>query len=233
MTSADQADCAAERITEQEEMTSFSGGFQATNHPFGGRWMTSAKVERGTSASGDVSWRGYPGYMTKVVVEDSCVLALQKEAGRRPMQRLAETKPFAAQPTNIRPTRSPVAVHNSQAQLTARPTMVIGMLVVAAIPTTIGVCEALSAQKKADAGQKEKAKFHLTATVALDGRGAVECPCILKDGNVSASERTSTRAPGGLTARSSGSTTPPSRCRGTPSWATTSHTRPKSSSWGL
>ena len=63
--------------------------------------------------------------------------------------------------------------------------MVIGLLIVAGIPTTIGVCEALSAQKKADAGAKEKAKFHLTATIALDGRGLVECWCILKDGNVS------------------------------------------------
>lgn len=63
--------------------------------------------------------------------------------------------------------------------------MVIGLLVVAGIPTTIGVCEALSAQKKANASAKEKAKFHLTATVALDGSGPVECWCILKNGKVS------------------------------------------------
>ena len=63
--------------------------------------------------------------------------------------------------------------------------MPIGLLVIAGIPTTIGVCEALSAQKKADAAAKEKAKFHLTATVSLDGQGPVECWCILKDGNVS------------------------------------------------
>ncbi|KAK4149268.1 hypothetical protein C8A00DRAFT_38134 [Chaetomidium leptoderma] len=62
--------------------------------------------------------------------------------------------------------------------------MPIGLLVIAGIPTTIGVCEALSAQKKADASAKEKAKFHLTTTVSLDGRGAVECWCILKDGNL-------------------------------------------------
>ncbi|KAK0621619.1 hypothetical protein B0T17DRAFT_493422 [Bombardia bombarda] len=60
--------------------------------------------------------------------------------------------------------------------------MVIGLLVIAAIPTTIGVCEALSAQKKADAAAKEKAKFHLTVTVSLDGKRPVECWCILKDG---------------------------------------------------
>jgi hypothetical protein len=63
--------------------------------------------------------------------------------------------------------------------------MVIGLLVVSAIPTTIGVCEALSAQKKANAAAKEKAKFHLTATLCLDENGPVECWCLLKDGKVS------------------------------------------------
>src|SRR5690349_2812554 len=63
--------------------------------------------------------------------------------------------------------------------------MVIGLLVVSAIPTTIGVCEALSAQKKANAAAKEKAKFHLTATVCLDENGPVECWCVLKDGKAS------------------------------------------------
>ncbi|KAL1836338.1 hypothetical protein VTJ49DRAFT_5293 [Mycothermus thermophilus] len=62
--------------------------------------------------------------------------------------------------------------------------MPIGLLVIGAIPTTIGVCEALSAQKKADAAAKEKAKFHLTATVSLDGRGPIECLCVLKDGHL-------------------------------------------------
>ena len=63
--------------------------------------------------------------------------------------------------------------------------MVIGLLVIAGIPTTIGVCEALSAQKKANAAAKEKAKFYLTVTVALDDDGPVECFCVLKDGKVS------------------------------------------------
>lgn len=63
--------------------------------------------------------------------------------------------------------------------------MVIGLLVVSAIPTTIGICQGLSAQKKANAAAKEKAKFHLTTTLCLDGNEAVECWCILKDGKVS------------------------------------------------
>lgn len=64
-------------------------------------------------------------------------------------------------------------------------TMVIGLLIVAGIPTTIGVCEALSAQKKANNAAKEKAKFHMTATISLDGETVEECWCILKDGKVS------------------------------------------------
>lgn len=63
--------------------------------------------------------------------------------------------------------------------------MVIGLLVVSAIPTTIGICQGLSAQKKANAAAKEKAKFHLTTTLCLDGNEPVECWCILKDGKVS------------------------------------------------
>ncbi|KAK5660430.1 hypothetical protein OQA88_12974 [Cercophora sp. LCS_1] len=62
--------------------------------------------------------------------------------------------------------------------------MVIGLLIISAIPTTIGVCEALSAQKKADAAAKEKAKFHLTADICLDENGPVECWCVLKDGKL-------------------------------------------------
>jgi hypothetical protein len=63
--------------------------------------------------------------------------------------------------------------------------MPIGLLVIAGIPTTIGVCEALSAQKKADAAAKEKAKFNLVVSLSLDGRDPVDCFCVLKDGNVS------------------------------------------------
>jgi hypothetical protein len=62
--------------------------------------------------------------------------------------------------------------------------MPLGLMIISAIPTTIGVCEALSAQKKANQEAKEKAKFHLTATVSLDRRGPAECFCVLKDGHV-------------------------------------------------
>lgn len=62
--------------------------------------------------------------------------------------------------------------------------MVIGLLVIAGIPTTIGVCEALSAQKKANAAAKEKAKFHLTAAISLDGGPPEECFCVLRGGRL-------------------------------------------------
>lgn len=62
--------------------------------------------------------------------------------------------------------------------------MVIGLLVIAGIPTTIGVCEALSAQKKANSAAKEKAKFHLSASVSLDLGPEQECLVVLKEGRV-------------------------------------------------
>lgn len=62
---------------------------------------------------------------------------------------------------------------------------VVGLLVLTGIPTTVGVCEGLSAQKKTNAAAKEKAKFNLTATVSLDGERFEECYCVLKDGMVS------------------------------------------------
>ena len=64
---------------------------------------------------------------------------------------------------------------------------VVGLLVLAGIPTTVGVCEGLSAQKKANAAAKEKAKFNLTVTISLDGERFEECYCVLKDGRVSPS----------------------------------------------
>lgn len=62
--------------------------------------------------------------------------------------------------------------------------MVIGLLTVAAIPTVIGVGQAVSAQKKQNAAAKEQEKFHIAPELpngeAL-GDGAF---CVLKDGKV-------------------------------------------------
>lgn len=90
-----------------------------------------------------------------------------------------ETKPFTA--SDPRHTGTTILAILDNLDLI----MVIGLLVISGIPTTIGVCEALSAQKKADAAAKEKAKFHLTATVSLDDEEPVECWCVLKEGKVS------------------------------------------------
>ncbi|KAJ9149096.1 hypothetical protein NKR23_g4664 [Pleurostoma richardsiae] len=62
--------------------------------------------------------------------------------------------------------------------------MVIGLLTIGAIPTVIGVGEAISAQKRQNAAMKEKAKFHLTATLSVDGGPAEEAFCILTDGQL-------------------------------------------------
>jgi hypothetical protein len=61
--------------------------------------------------------------------------------------------------------------------------MVIGLLTIAGIPTTIGVAQAVSAQKKQNAAAKEKAKFHLTAELAVDGERC-ECSVVLTEGKV-------------------------------------------------
>ena len=76
-------------------------------------------------------------------------------------------------------------VYSSNPSHLGNHTMPIGLLVIAGIPTTIGVCEALSAQKKADKAAKEKAKFNLVVSICLDGQDAVDCFCIVKDGKVS------------------------------------------------
>ncbi|TLD10438.1 hypothetical protein PgNI_05937 [Pyricularia grisea] len=60
----------------------------------------------------------------------------------------------------------------------------IGLLTIGAIPTTIGVAEAISAQKKQNAAQKEQAKFHLTAKLALGGRQPMEALVVLRDGKL-------------------------------------------------
>lgn len=57
---------------------------------------------------------------------------------------------------------------------------VLGLLTITAIPTTIGVSQAVSAQKKQNAAEKERAKFKLAA-VLPDGREAF---CVLTDGKV-------------------------------------------------
>lgn len=61
----------------------------------------------------------------------------------------------------------------------------IGLLAIGAIPTTIGVGQAISAQKKQNAAQKEQAKFHLTAKLSLGGRPPMEAMIVLKDNKVS------------------------------------------------
>ncbi len=58
---------------------------------------------------------------------------------------------------------------------------ILGLLAVSAIPTTIGVGQAVSAQKRENAQKKEQAKFHLTAILPDEE----EAFCVLVDGKVS------------------------------------------------
>jgi len=62
--------------------------------------------------------------------------------------------------------------------------MVIGLLVIAGIPTTIGVGQAVSAQKKQNAAAKEKAKFTVTVELSIDGGPPKESHVVLGGGKV-------------------------------------------------
>jgi hypothetical protein len=62
--------------------------------------------------------------------------------------------------------------------------MVLGLLVIGAIPTVIGVAEAISAQKQSNEANKEKIKFSLGISVTINGVNA-EADGILTDGKVS------------------------------------------------
>ena len=62
--------------------------------------------------------------------------------------------------------------------------MVLGLLVIAGIPTTIGVAEAVSAQKKQNAAEKEKAKFQMMVKLSIDQGPAEDCWVVLVGGRV-------------------------------------------------
>jgi hypothetical protein len=62
--------------------------------------------------------------------------------------------------------------------------MVIGLLAVTAIPTVTGVGQAISAQKRQNAAQKETSKFHLTAMMESNGELREVGFCVLTDGKV-------------------------------------------------
>lgn len=64
-------------------------------------------------------------------------------------------------------------------------TMVIGLMVLTAIPSVIGVAEAISSQKQQNAQMKEKIKFNMTATLSVDGGPPTEAWIVLLGGRVS------------------------------------------------
>lgn len=63
--------------------------------------------------------------------------------------------------------------------------MVIGLLTIAAIPTVTGVAQGISSKKTQNAQMKEKIKFNMTATLAVDGGEPTEAWMVLRNGRVS------------------------------------------------
>lgn len=64
--------------------------------------------------------------------------------------------------------------------------MVIGLLTIAAIPTVMGVGQAVSAQKKQNAAAKAQEKFHLVAMVPCQQGFRELGTCLLRGGRVRA-----------------------------------------------
>lgn len=63
--------------------------------------------------------------------------------------------------------------------------MVLGLLVISAIPTVTGVAQGISSKKQQNAAMKEKIKFNMTATLAVDGGPPTEAWIVLAGGKVS------------------------------------------------
>lgn len=68
---------------------------------------------------------------------------------------------------------------------TNKADMVLGLLVITAIPTVTGVAEAISSKKQQNAQMKEKIKFNMTATLSIDGGLPTEAWVVLYGGRVS------------------------------------------------
>jgi hypothetical protein len=73
--------------------------------------------------------------------------------------------------------------------LTVLPNMVIGLLAITAIPTVIGVGQAVSAQKKANAASKEQEKFHMSGMLPTSKGFEESGFLVLVDGQVRVSPR--------------------------------------------
>lgn len=63
--------------------------------------------------------------------------------------------------------------------------MVLGLLIISAIPTVTGVAEGISSKKQQNAAMKEKIKFNMTATLSVDGGPPTEAWIVLHGGRVS------------------------------------------------
>lgn len=73
--------------------------------------------------------------------------------------------------------------------------MVLGLLVIAAIPTVTGVAQGISSKKTQNAQMKEKIKFNMTATLSVDGGPPTEAWIVLRNGRVSTLDFTCSHSP--------------------------------------
>lgn len=80
--------------------------------------------------------------------------------------------------------RAPLEAKFGQRQHEEINTMVLGLLVLAAIPTVTGVAQGISAKKQENAAMKEKIKFNMSAVLSVDGGPPTECWIVLRDGQV-------------------------------------------------
>lgn len=63
--------------------------------------------------------------------------------------------------------------------------MVLGLLILTAIPTVTGVAQGISSKKQENAAMKEKIKFNMTAVLSVNGGPPTEAWIVLRDGRVS------------------------------------------------
>lgn len=80
---------------------------------------------------------------------------------------------------------SPLGQPETIDTIAKRNKMVLGLLVLTAIPTVTGVAQGISSKKQENAAMKEKIKFNMTAVLSVDGGPPTEAWIVLRDGRVS------------------------------------------------
>lgn len=103
-----------------------------------------------------------------------------------------DIEPLITVSHSVPPQATNVSLHHNTSVLSAvfkeMALAALGLLVIGAIPTVIGVAEAIDAQKKQNEQAKERIKFHMTTKLVVDQKtGIQEGSVVLKDGQVAMS----------------------------------------------